>query len=81
LIYECQLKSAKGRLRRTATKIRRQLSWVETRWAFKNKIPPRPWGMRTVKYQRLISKMLAVDTKIAHWAQNRGLKRNRYKSG
>jgi len=44
LIYECQLKSAKGRLHRTATKIRHQLSWVERRLAFRDKMPPRPWG-------------------------------------
>ena len=81
LIYECQLKSAKGGLRRTATKIRQQLSLVERRLAFKDSIPPRPWGMRTARYQRLISRMQAADAKIAHWVQNRGLKRNRYKSG
>jgi hypothetical protein len=81
LIYECQLKSAKGRLRRTATKIRHQLSWAERRLAFKDKIPPRPWGMRTSRYQRLISRMLAVDARIAYWEQRRQLRRHRCKRG
>jgi hypothetical protein len=77
LIYECQLKSAKGRLRRTASKIRLRLSWVERRLAFKDKIPPRPWGMRTAKYRKLISKMITVDTKIALWEQKRAMQRPR----
>jgi hypothetical protein len=80
LIYECQLKSAKGRLQRAATKIRHRLSWVERRWAFKDKIPPRPWGMRTAKYRKLISKMITVDTKIALWGQKRAMQRPRYKA-
>jgi len=81
LIYECQLKSAKGRLHRTATKIRHQLSCAERRLAFKDKIPPRPWGMRTARYRRLIFRMLAVDAKIAHWEQKRQLRRHRCKRG
>jgi hypothetical protein len=35
LIYECQLKSAKGRLHRAASKVRLQLLWFERRSAFK----------------------------------------------
>jgi hypothetical protein len=57
------------------------LSWVERRLAFRDKVPPRPWGMRTAQYQRLISRMLAVDTRIAHWKQNRAFNRQRYKRG
>ena len=81
LIYECQLKSAKGRLQRAATKIRHRLSWVETRMAFKNKIPPRPWGMRTAKYRKLISRMTAIDTRIALWGQKRVIRRPKYQRG
>jgi hypothetical protein len=62
LIYERQLKSAKGRLQRTARKIRLQLSSVEQRTG---KLPSRPYGMRTEKYRKLISRLSAVDARIA----------------
>jgi hypothetical protein len=81
LVYECQLKSAKGRLKRIASKIRLQLRWFERRSAVKDKLPPRPYGMRTAKYQRLISRLIAVDAKIAHSEKNRALRRHRYKRG
>jgi hypothetical protein len=81
LVYECQLKSAKGRIERAASKIRLRFSWAERRLAFKDKIPPRPWGMRTAKYNKLISRMKAVDTKIALWGQKRAMQRPKYQRG
>jgi hypothetical protein len=81
LVYECQLKSAKGRLQRAATKIRLRLSWVERRLAFKDRVPPRPHGMRTAKYRKLISRMIAIDTKIALKAQKRAIQRPKYQRG
>ena len=81
LVYECQLKSAKGRLQRTASKIRLQLRWFARGSAFKDKLPPRPYGMRTAKYQRLISRLVAVDARIAHSEKNRALRRQRNKRG
>jgi hypothetical protein len=81
LIYECQLKSAKGRLQRAATKIRRRLSWVERHLAFKDKLPPRPHGMRTAKYRKLIYGLIAIDKKIALREQKRAIERPKYKRG
>ena len=40
-----------------------------------------PTKLETITLHDIHYLALAVDTKIAHWAQNRGLKRNRYKSG
>jgi hypothetical protein len=81
LVYECQLKSSKGRLERAATKIRHRLSWAERRWAFRDKLPPRPHGMRTAKYRELISRLIAIDRKIALRKQKRGIERAEWQPG
>jgi hypothetical protein len=81
LVYECQLKSSKGRLERAATKIRHRLSWAERRWAFRDKLPPRPHGMRTAKYRELISRLIAIDGKIALRKQKRGIERAKWQPG
>ena len=78
LIYECQLKSAKGRLLRTARKIRLQLRSVERRTDI---LPPRPHGMRIEKYRKLISLLSEVETRIALRGQKRAMRRLKYQRG
>jgi hypothetical protein len=78
LIYECQLQSAKGRLKRTAEKIRLRLRVFRSTYG---KLPPRPRGMRRKKYRELITKLAAIDGRIALKGQKRAIQRRKYQRG